>query len=100
MVSGLAMMDTRATISIIRLYKSYLYPTCSLIARRRGNHADMRLLDRLARLGIGLLCDRRDRHYMERRMVLAGVRFALAASTYQCRGAPLHRRFDWNDRYN
>lgn len=71
----------------------------SLVARRRDNYADVRFPHRLTRLGVGLLCDRRDRDYMERGVVLAGVRLTVAASAHQRGGATLYRGFDWNDRY-
>lgn len=64
---------------------------CSLVAWRRDNHADLRLPHRLPRLGVCLLCDWRDWPYMEHSVVLAGVRFAVAASAHQSRGAVLHR---------
>lgn len=71
----------------------------SLVARRRDNYADMRFPHRLTRLGVSLLRDWRDRDYMERGVVLVGVRFTVAASAHQRGGAMLYRRFDWNDRH-
>jgi len=88
---GCAAALNRRVINCIVIY--------SLVARRRDNHADVRFPHRFTRLGVSLLYDQRDRDYMERGVVLAGIRFTVAASANQHGGATLYREFNWDDHH-
>jgi len=68
---------------------------CSVVSRRRADHAHERFPDRPLGMGVGVLRHRRHLHPVERAVVLPGVRLTLRAPQDCRRGASIHRKRHW-----